>query len=217
MDKARIYNFDKNKGTPVVECLFNPTEYTFSKSNTWNPEKMMGKDLPLATFGGGGPMTLSLSLLFDTYMMDSQPDVRDYTEKVLNLMKVDPDLKDTKSDHSRPPRVVFAWGKYFGFKAVITSITQRFTLFLPDGKPVRATLDVTFQQVESEGTYPAQNPTSRAEVQKVRVVGPGETIDGIAFEEYGDSNRWKLIADHNQLDDPLRIRPGQKLAIPPLS
>ena len=73
---------------------------------------------------------------------------------------------------------------------------------------------MTFQQVEEDGTYPKTNPTSYAEVQKVHVVVPGETIDAIAFQEYGDSTLWKLIADHNELDDPLRLRPGQRLAIP---
>ncbi len=66
-----------------------------------------------------------------------------------------------------------------------------------DGQPIRATLDVTFQQVESEGTYPPTNPTSYAEVNKVRVVMPGETIDSIAFDEYGDAKHWKLLADQN--------------------
>ena len=213
--KAYIYNEDKDQ--KVVDCLFNPTEYSFTKTNTWDPGRIIGRDVPLVNFQGGGAMTLTLSLLFDTYSMDGQPDVRQYTEKVLNLMKIDPSLKDSKSQGGRPPRVSFRWGKYWSFKAVITSITQRFTLFMSDGRPVRATLDVTFQQVESEGTYPPTNPTSTAEVQKVRVVRPGETVDSIAFEEYGDAARWRLIADHNDLDDPLRLRPGQRLAIPPVS
>lgn len=218
--KAGIYNWDKDKRKPVVDCMFNPAEYTISKTNSWGAgkkEKAMNRDLPIPNFQGGGAMTLTLSLLFDTYTTKEQPDVRkQYTEKVLLLMKVDKDLKDPESKGGRPPYVVFAWGKAWGFKAVITSITQRFTLFKPDGTPLRATLDVTFQQVHDEGTFPTQNPTSVAEVQKVRVVHPGETIDAIAFDEYGDANRWKMIADHNDLDDPLRLRPGQRLAIPPL-
>ncbi|HLG50038.1 MAG TPA: LysM domain-containing protein, partial [Chloroflexota bacterium] len=48
-------------------------------------------------------------------------------------------------------------------------------------------------------------------------VSPGETIDTIAFQEYGDPNQWRRIADYNRLDNPLRLRAGQKLAIPPLA
>jgi nucleoid-associated protein YgaU len=217
--KAYIWNEDKNQ--KVVECLFNPTEYSFTKSNTWQRNDIIGRDLPLVNFQGGGTMTLSVSLLFDTYAAPlrggAPEDVRNYTEKVLNLMKIDPTLKDPHSQSGRPPRVSFRWGNSWSFKSVITEITQRFTLFLSDGTPVRATLDVTFQQVEQEGTYPPQNPTSVAHAQKIRVVGPGETVDTIAFQEYGDSRKWRVIADFNHLDNPLRLRPGQKLAIPPLS
>lgn len=217
--KAYIWNEDKNQ--KVVDCLFNPTEYSFSKSNTWQRNDIIGRDLPLVSFQGGGTMTLTVALFFDTY---SQPpkgaqaeDVRNYTEKVLSLMKVDPSLKDPHSQSGRPPRVSFRWGNSWSFKSVITQITQRFTMFLSDGTPVRANLDVTFQQVEQEGTFPPQNPTSIANTQKVRIVGPGETVDTIAFQEYGDPKQWRLIAEFNNLDDPLRLRPGQKLAIPPVS
>ena len=217
--KAYIWNEDKNQ--KVVDCLFNPTEYSFSKSNTWQRNDIIGRDLPLVSFQGGGTMTMTVSLLFDTYSQPSSggpaPDVRTYTEKVLNLMKVDPSLKDQNSQAGRPPRVSFRWGNSWSFKSVITQITQRFTMFLSDGTPVRATLDVTFQQVEQEGTFPPQNPTSVATAQKFRIVGPGETVDTIAFQEYGDPKKWRLIADFNNLDDPLRLRPGQKLAIPPVS
>jgi hypothetical protein len=219
--KAYIWNEDKNQ--KVVDCLFNPTEYSFTKSNTWSPNNSVGRDLPVVSFQSGGQMSMTVSLLFDTYALaatgggTNPQDVRKYTEKVLDLMKVDPSLKDSTSGHSRPPRVSFRWGNSWSFKSVITSVTQRFTMFLSDGTPVRATLNVTFQQVEQEGTYPPQNPTSLAEVRKIRVVGPGETIDTIAFQEYGDSRKWKVIADFNNLDNPLRLRPGQRLAIPPVS
>lgn len=216
--KAYIWNEDKGK--KVVDCLFNPTEYSFTKSNTWQRNDIIGRDLPLVNFQGGGVMTLSVSLLFDTYAASTNgqaEDVRDYTEKVMDLMKIDPSLKDPDSQSGRPPRVSFRWGNSWSFKSVITQITQRFTMFLSDGTPVRATLDVTFQQVEQEGTYPKTNPTSGGHAQKFRIAGPGETIDTIAFQEYGDCNKWRLIADFNNLDDPLRLRPGQRLAIPPVS
>jgi len=213
LEQAYIYNEDKRQ--EVVKCLFNPSEYTFTKTNNWKAEDLVGGNVQLMDFQGGGAMTLTLALFFDTYAMPGQPDVRQYTEKVLNLMNIDPSLKDHSTHTGRPPRVSFRWGQTWSFKSVITNITQRFTMFMPDdGRPVRATLDVTFRQVESESTARPQNPTSVAEARKVRVVSPGETIDSIAYQEYGDPAQWRLIADQNELDDPLRLRPGQRLVIP---
>jgi nucleoid-associated protein YgaU len=210
--KAFIFNEDTQ--STVVECLFNPTDYTFSKSNTWTPDKAPGKDIPIVNFQGGGPTTLQVSLMFDTYAAGKRQDVRDYTEKVVSLMNIAPNTTDSQSKTGRPPRVSFRWGNSWSFKAVITQISQHFTLFLSDGTPVRATLDVHFTQVEQQGTYHPTNPTSIAETQKVHLVGPGETIDGIAFRELGDASKWRLIADLNNLDNPMRLRPGDRLASP---
>ena len=47
------------------------------------------------------------------------------------------------------------------------------------------------------------------------MVKQGDTIDWIAFEEYGDSSMWRLIAETNDLDNPKVLRPGQILSIAP--
>ena len=197
-----------------IWCLFNPNEYTFSKRNVWNPDEVKGRNIDYLEFVGGKSMTLKMQLFFDTYVLGE--DVRDYTNRIWNLMRVNPDLEDHSSCKGRPPKVEFHWGSTWSFQAVITDITQKFTMFRYDGVPVRATLDVTFLQIQEEGKYPGQNPTTVGQPgYKRRVVNEGDTIDWIAHEEYGDSTMWRFIADTNHLDDPLRLKPGQVLAIPP--
>ena len=112
--------------------------------------------------------------------------------------------------------VEFQWGKTWSFKAVITDISQKFTLFRSDGTPVRATLDVSFLQAKDDGHYPGQNPTTIGRPGYKRwVVKEGDSIDWIAFDEYNDSAMWRFIAETNNLDNPLLLRPGQVLAIAP--
>lgn len=211
LEKAYITNLETND---EIDCLFNPKEYSFSKSNQWENRPIRGGDVPLPNFLGGGAMTLRMTLFFDTY--ESGDDVRDYTEALLELMQVDDNLRNSRNQQGRPPRVMFSWGRVWGFKAIVTQMTQRFTLFLEDGTPVRATVDVTFQQVEQEGTYPAQNPTTAGMPgQRTRIVRPGDRLDWLAYEEYGDAARWRLIAEANQIDDPAQLVPGQRLVIAP--
>ena len=38
----------------------------------------------------------------------------------------------------------------------------------------------------------------------------------IAYAAYGDPTRWRLIAEANGIDDPLRLRRGTPLTIPRL-
>jgi hypothetical protein len=213
-EKARIINLDDSSEQPI-ECLFNPNEYTFSKRNTWSKAEIRGKNVPQLEFGGGDSMTLTMQLFFDTYTTGK--DVRDTTNRIWKLMNINEKLTNVPGGPARPPMVEFRWGKTWSFKAVITSISQRFTLFRYDGTPVRATLDVTFMQAKEGGRYPGQNPTTvGVPGYKRRVVKEGENIDWIAHEEYGDSSKWRFIATTNSLDDPQRLKPGWVLVIAPL-
>jgi nucleoid-associated protein YgaU len=111
----------------------------------------------------------------------------------------------------------FRWGQAWSFKAVVASVTQKFTLFLDDGTPTRAEVTLKLRQVEDEGAYPGQNPTSGGTAgHRVHVVQQRETLDLIASREYGESKHWRHIAEANNISDPLRIRPGTALSLPPL-
>ncbi|SRR6266581_523026 len=205
-------------GEPEIKCMFNPKEYSVAKTNHWGPNApAKGENIAEYEFGGGDPGKMSLQLLFDTF--ESGKDVRkEYTDKVWKLMLINPRLTDHQSGKKgRPPRVQFQWGEAFSFDAVITSITQKFTLFKENGVPVRATLDVGFQQIKDELDYPNQNPTSGGiGGGREWTVKEGDTLASIAYEEYGDSNKWRPIADANRLTQVRRLRPGAVLEIPGL-
>ena len=52
-----------------IQCYFNPSEYSISKSNEWSYDKVTGTSFPPAKFGGGAPRELSLSLLLDVSLL----------------------------------------------------------------------------------------------------------------------------------------------------
>ena len=88
-------------------------------------------------------------------------------------------------------------------------------MFKADGTPLRAEVSVTFKQV-AEATR-GQNPTTRTESRKVWIVHEGQTLDWIAYQEYGDPALWKHIAATNNLSNPMDLRAGQVLKLVPLS
>lgn len=221
---------DQDHGT-TVECMFNPKEYTFSKQNSWVSKEVEGTNMALYEFGSGRPKTLSMQLFFDTYSNiksgslegGAPKNVRKaYTEAIWGMMEVDRNLAslngvDGTDKHvkGRPPIVVFQWGSTWTFKAVITSITERFTLFLSDGTPVRSTMDMAFQQIQDEKAFPGTNPTSGGVGgERVWVVNDGDTLAWIAYKSYGDSKLWRLIADANRLTRVRQLTPGTVLELP---
>jgi len=199
-----------------VEVMFNPTDYTFSKANNWQPSKKKGANVPPLEFNGGNPTDLKVTLMFDTY--ETGEDVRDsYTNAIWNMVMVNKSKIDPKTKKGQPPQVEFRWGAMWSFKAVIANITQKFTLFLADGTPVRASLDIVFRQVEDEGLYPRQNPTSGGVPgHRTHTMKEGETLDFLAAKEYGSAAQWRFIAEFNKIDDPSRLKPGTVIALPTL-
>jgi hypothetical protein len=212
---AKIYEVDdsgeKKSGGVSIDCMFNPFEYTVSKTNTYSERSRNRSSVPEVEFQKAGPQTLQLSLMFDTYEKDE--DVSLITNKLWKFM----DSKTREENNQNkvpPPEVAFEWG-VFRFVAVITNMTQRFTLFKQDGTPVRAKVDVTFTQHKDLEDYPGQNPTSGGgPVQSVRTIIGGDRLDNIAYEVYGDATKWRRIAEYNKIDNPFVLQSGQHLTIP---
>ncbi len=201
LEKASIEYTVKGK-KEVVEVLFNPTEYRLNKSNVFSEVAVPGLESPPVQFIRGNARTLSMQLFFDTY--EKGTDVREHTKKIMGLLAVENEL------HA-PPICTFVWGG-LTFKGVLERADQRFTLFLPDGVPVRATVDVSFKEVLSTEGQGRQNKSS--DFTRHYVVRQGDTLSAIAGREYGDPGQWRTIALGNGIDDPLAIRPGQVLTIP---
>lgn len=214
--KARITILEGQAQDKYIDCLFNPKEYTIQRSVKWEPSKIMGKNVPGMQFTNGEAASLQLELFFDTYeKTGDERDVRKYTRKIWDLMMVDTKLKDNKSKVGRPSRILFQWGKGVNFEAVVQSVSQKFTMFLSDGIPVRATLTVGLLQLRDLTNPPGTNPTSGGDGgERIWTVQQGETLGLIAHRALGDTKAWRSIAEMNRLEDVRKLEPGTVLVIP---
>lgn len=199
-----------------IECMFNPAKFSFSTSNRWESDNLPGKSAPSMRFAGGDGGTFNLSLVFDTTRVGTT--VTAHTNKLLGLMKVDTTLPgyDASRNNGRPPWVKFMWGtQIHTFKAIIKSMEVSFTYFSSEGLPLRANVEMSLEQFEPDENWGRQNPTSGTpNPNRTHQVRVGDTLDRVAAKYYGDSTKWRSIANVNGITDPLMIRPGQLLAIP---
>src|SRR3954452_463337 len=197
-----------------VSVLFNPEEYTMSREINYAQAAVPGLSAPLLQFVNGAMQTLELELLVDTLEAHrgagnaAGGDVRELTKKVVGLMDVDP------TTHA-PPVVLFTWGS-LTFLCVLARATQRFVMFRPDGTPVRARLQVTFNEFRNVELEAKEVKRETADYTKRHTVHQGEAISAIAAAVYGDPALWRPIALRNGIDDPRELALGSRLAIPPL-
>jgi nucleoid-associated protein YgaU len=232
LQKALFQRLDRNfrplRGQEVV-VQYNPTEFTLNKGAQIADINIPGLDMPILQFVRGHTETLALDLFFDSTdsgMGEEAKSVTEQTDKFYQLIKID------RTSHAIPI-CRFVWGgtgfpgskftgpwasqkRENGFQCIVESVRQRFTMFSPRGVPLRATLSVSLREYR---TLEQQINAIRFESPDhthMHVVQRGDTLSRIADAAYDDPSQWRHIADHNHIDNPLDLRPGTILEIPPL-
>lgn len=214
LEKALITNTETGDRVPV---LFNPEEYTLKKEITYAQAAVPGLIAPLLQFVHGNMETLDMELLVDTYEKHDEgsqvfnqagEDVRILTRKVTDLMRINPQI------HA-PPVLLFTWAS-LSFSCVLASVSQRFIMFLPDGTPVRARLQVSFHEFRNAELEAKETKNETADFSKLYMVVQGETLSAIAGRVYDNPAAWRPIAIRNDIDNPRRLTTGTRLIIPQL-
>lgn len=214
LEKATITNTVSGER---VSVMFNPEEYTVNRDNNFAQMAVPGLRAPLLQFVHGNMQTLDMELFLDTYeghqsgtsnLNQAGQDVRDLTRKITDLMSID-------STTHAPPVLLFTWGS-LSFTCVLARASQRFIMFLPDGTPVRARLQVTFNEFTNAEMEAKEVKRETASFTKLHTVNEGETLSGIAGTLYGDPALWRPIAIHNGIDQPWALEVGQRLLVPQL-
>lgn len=215
--KATIINTFTREAHSV---MYNPEEVKLEQGNTFAEVGVPGLATAPVQYVRGKARTLSMELFFDTY--EDGIDVRTHSNPVVQLLDKDP-------REQAPPVLLFSLGR-LQFQCVLVDAGQRYTMFLPDGTPVRSTLSVRFQEyvrldVDIRRGLFFGSPTVSAAVNaagaligvatSLHVTSVGDTLSGLAAAYLGDPALWRDIARANRIDDPLDLPPGRTLVIPP--
>lgn len=139
---------NKDEGTNF-KAQYNPKEISFDRSVPWQKHKQSKADSPVLEFTSAEPSNLSCELFCDLY--EEKGDAyKAFVEPLLHLTKV----KQSGSDEDkRPPKCIFMWGKNFPrFEGVIESVSVKYTMFLADGTPCRATATIKMKQADKVRT-----------------------------------------------------------------
>ncbi len=215
----------------AFQVLYNPESYVQSRQVHYQPTDGMAYNSPMAQFVCGGLETLQFQLFFDSMSAGAEVgggladrakftansalpsltkfvDVREYTQKIYNLMII-----DDKTHH--PPSVYLEWSS-LQFEGYLVSCSQNFVRFTENGMPVRAWLQCTFVEEVAPLKSNLRNPLNSPDTSKFRTVCQGDSLWAMAAKEYGQPEQWRAIADANGLVNPRLLRSGERLSLPAL-
>ncbi len=176
-----------------LSVLFNPEEYTLNQDTNFASQAIPGLSGPLLQFVHGNMRTLEAELFFDSFDSPSLPkrDVREDMNRIVKLMAIDSEL------HA-PPVLRVSWAS-LQFRCVLARAAQRFVMFAEDGTPVRARMNVTFNEFIDADRESKEVNRQTADFTKVHVVTEGETITAIA--DPGVRERAGLAANRDRQRD----------------
>ncbi len=220
LTRAKLTELDQDletdkPGAEPVEVQFNPETLKVTFANEIKQPE--GGDQKAGTSGrqfvGAGTTKLAIQLWFDVTAMekDAVDDVRRLTSKVVYFMTPQDSTEDPAK--KAPPGVAFQWGTFI-FKGMVESLEESLEYFSPDGKPLRSSISLTLTQqkilvseFKTDGKVevrPGHKPPGHAPLKAAK---QGDSLQNMAGQnKKGD---WQSIAAANDIEDPLRMAPGQ--------
>jgi hypothetical protein len=158
---------------------------------------------------GAGTTKLALQLWFDVTGPDGGDlaDVTKLTDKVSYFMNPQ---KLGDNGELLPPNVRFRWGA-FKFDGTFDSLEESFEFFSGDGRPLRAQISFTMSQQRIVPGFTSEGAPSlgrQAGTRPLAQAPAGATLAGLAGAQSGGGG-WQQIAAANNIEDPLRLAPGQ--------
>jgi nucleoid-associated protein YgaU len=167
------------------------------------------------TFDGTGVIPVSNQTTKSSQPRSFYQDVVGQVQSLLELVYV------MDRETHKPNFLRILWGNFpfknkNGFACILKDLQINYTLFAPDGKPLRAKISATFinfiepaQRVREEGK---QSP----DVTHIRKVTAGDTLPLLTNNIYGDPTYYLQVARVNGLVNFRRLATNTDLRFPPI-
>jgi nucleoid-associated protein YgaU len=196
-----------------IDAFLNPESYSLNYAVNYESSKEKQNNAGTQIFTGMGPTSLELDLTVDGTGIIPLPagysDIDSYIRALKNI------IYDYQGTYHRPNYLKIAW-KNLQFTGVCESLTLKYSLFKPDGSPIRASVKLKFKENIDFKTKLRMAQSSSPDLTHVRTVRSGDTLPLMAYRIYGDSSFYVEVARANNLSHFGAIRPGDEIYFPPL-
>lgn len=110
------------------------------------------------------------------------------------------------------PVVEVTWGT-LSYLGRVTALETEYTLFAPDGRPVRAEVSLTLIEFHEGQVQQVANQSTEAMVAQVTAQA-GDRLPELAFKAYQDPRMAQALGRFNDLTSIRNVPPGTTLALP---
>lgn len=206
------YTSSKYDGSPVdsYAVMFNPSSYTQKYEIEYQDAQGKGTSGSPQVYGKIKPREYTFEFLIDgTGISSEKKDVQKEIDKFLSV------TGKHEGDIHRPKYLKISWGTLLS-KCVLKSADITFTLFNPDGTPLRAKIYAVFSENIEDTLRAATERNASPNLTHYRVAGDGDKLPLKAYKIYKDHTYYLQIARFNKLKNFRRLNIGDRLVFPPV-
>ncbi|MCG8474439.1 MAG: hypothetical protein MI784_03035 [Cytophagales bacterium] len=209
-------NNEFSKTSLEFSVLVNPERFGQDFNIEYSEEEVIGSVGAKANRFKRSP---SSSLNFEIFLDDTgaipvPKNIEDkpLTDRIDQLMNVLYKINDTTHE---PNFIEIIWGTFF-FRGRTTSIKVEYTMFKPDGTPLRAKVSLGFKSYVSTQQDANEQKLNSPDLTHIVTVQPGDTLPYLCDKIYNDSSYYVYIAQFNKLIDFRNIAAGTEIIFPPI-
>ncbi len=192
---------------------FNPGEYGLAFELVYNNKKPQNGTDAEQHFSHAKPSDLKLSFMLDgTGAGGREHEDVDVSQRVKEFMQV---VYQYQGDKHRPRYLMVSWGRLV-FKGALKTININYTLFDPDGFPLRAKIDTVLVSALSFERQVAENSPESPDMTHLRTVYDGDSLPLMTHNIYEDQSLYVQVARRNGLVNFRRLQTGQQIIFPPV-
>lgn len=202
--------------TNPFPAWINPSSYSYSAQILYNDRQAQGSPGPSPEFNRVGDEDVNFELIFDATGVIPPPPGQSQANGVADALDQFMRLVATVNGTIHSPNyLVLSWAQ-LQFECVLTSLKVDYTLFRPDGTPLRAKVAVSFKSFQSETALAKAAALASPDMTHIVTVCAGDTLPNLCFRIYGDSAYYMKVAALNGLLSFRELSAGTQLLFPPL-
>jgi hypothetical protein len=192
--------------------MINPDTIKWQKNIEYNNQQAPDSSTASQKFKSTPSQKLNFDIVIDcTGVVDSKR-----TNLATEISALEKIVFTYNGQIHRPNFVKVQWGKDLIFKGVLDSFDTSYTLFRPDGSPLRAKISLSFSQYIPPDTANQQNAKKSPDVTHLVEVVEGNSLPQLCEATWNDSNYYIQAAKYNNLNKFRHLKGGTKLVLPPI-
>jgi nucleoid-associated protein YgaU len=216
LEKLLVYGYkdkDFSQRAGVYALRINPSELSHSHVVAFDSTPpAAGAPGQTTKYNSHSPQQLSFAFYLDA--TGAIPGINSVVDEIKKFRDV---AYRFQGDIHEPSYLNLVWGKTLNFRCRLTKFDIEYTLFAPNGTPLRAKLSVGFAQYLSPKRIAQEGDANSPDLTHVRTVLAGDTLPMMCHRIYGDGKYYLEVARINGLDHFRTLEPGSRITFPPLA